>query len=149
MGTYFNLGNASFKQAVRSRIQECVELLELSHDAYTSLLKYNDENSLSCAITMAYFTAPACYNVIRELPAGKGFADIAMIPRADTKNKPPMIIELKWKSDADTAIKQIKERRYAGALKGFGRELLLVGVSYDKDSTDKKHSCVIETVQMS
>ena len=72
-----------------------------------------------------------------------------MIPRADTKNKPPMIIELKWKSDADTAIKQIKERRYAGALKGFGRELLLVGVSYDKDSTDKKHSCVIETVQMS
>ena len=125
------------------------ELLELSHDAYTSLLKYNDENSLSCAITMAYFTAPAYYNVIRELPAGKGFADIALIPRADTRNKPPMIVELKWNQDADTAIKQIKERRYAGALKGFESEVLLVGVSYDKDSTDKKHSCVIETVQIS
>ena len=120
------------------------ELLELAHETYTSVLKYNDENSLSCAITMAYFTAPAYYNVIRELPSGKGFADIALIPRADSGNKPAMIIELKWKRSADTAIRQIKDRRYTGSLSGYGKEILLVGISYDKDSPDKKHECVIE-----
>ena len=91
---------------------------------------------------MAYFTAPAYYNVIRELPTGKGFADIALIPRADSKNKPAMIIELKYDKDADTAIKQIKEKRYAGNLKGYSDEILLVGVNYDKET--KKHECIIE-----
>jgi len=77
---------------------------------------------------MAYFTAPAYYTIIRALPSGKGFADIALIPRADSGNKPAMIIELKWNMDADTAIKQIKEKRYAGMLKGYGKDVLLVGV---------------------
>jgi len=122
--------------------EKVAELIELSHDAYTSILKYNDENALSCAITMAYFTAPAYYNIIRELPSGKGFADIAMIPRADSKNKPAIIVELKWDKDADTALKQIKEKRYAGALAGYGDKTLLVGVNYDKET--RKHSCEIE-----
>ena len=56
-----------------------------------------------------------------------------------------MIIELKWDKDADTAIRQIKEKRYAGNLKGYGKEVLLVGVNYDKRT--KKHECVIETVK--
>ena len=136
------------------------EILEESHETYTSILNYNDENSLSCAITMAYFTAPAYYNVIRELPAGKGFADIALIPRADSKGKPAMIKELKWNKDADSAIRQIKEKRYAGSLKGYGNEVLLVGVSYNKeaksgsksDDSDavkhKKHECVIESIML-
>ena len=126
--------------------EKVAELLELSHDTYTSILKYNDENALSCAITMAYFTAPAYYTVVRELPSGKGFADIALIPRADSGNKPAMIIELKYDKTADTAIRQIKEKKYAGALKGYGEEVTLVGVSYDRES--KKHECVIEKVRV-
>ena len=124
--------------------EKVAELVELAHEAYTSVLKYNDENSLSCAVTMAYFTAPAYYNVIRELPSGKGFADIALIPRADAGRRPAMIIELKWDKSADTAIKQIKERRYTGKLAGYDKEILLVGISYNKDNPDKRHECVIE-----
>ena len=127
---------------IKGESDKVAELLELSHDTYTSILKYNDENALSCAITMAYFTAPAYYTVIRELPTGKGFADIALIPRADSGNKPAMIIELKWDKNADTAIRQIKEKRYTGKLKGYGKEILLVGVNYDKES--RKHECIIE-----
>lgn len=55
------------------------ENTELAHETYSSALKYNDENALSCVVTMAYFTAPAYYNVIRELPSGKGFADFAFV----------------------------------------------------------------------
>ena len=131
---------------VDGKQERVAELLEQSHDAYTSKLKYNDENSLSCAVTMAYFTAPAYYNVIRELPTGKGFADIVMLPRKDSMDMPAILVELKWNQSADTAIRQIKDRRYAGALKGWNDEVLLVGISYDKDSTDKKHTCVIESM---
>ena len=121
------------------------EYIEIAHETYTSVLKYNDENALSCAITMAYFTAPAYYNVVRELPSGKGFADIVMIPRQDSGDKPPMIIELKYDKDADTAIKQIKEKRYAGNVKGYS-DVLLVGVNYDKKS--RKHECSIEKMDI-
>lgn len=120
------------------------ELVELAHEAYTSILKYNDENSLSCALTMAYFTAPAYYNIIRELPSGKGYADFAFIPRKNAGERPAMILELKWDKSADSAIKQIIEKRYAGKLAGYGDKILLVGINYDKDSKDKKHECVIE-----
>lgn len=125
--------------------ERVAELVELAHETYTSILKYNDENSLSCAMTMAYFTAPAYYNVVREFPFGKGFADLVMIPRADSMDMPAMVIELKWNQDADTAIRQIKERRYTGQMAGFDGKILLVEISYDKE--DKKHSCVIEMVQ--
>ena len=129
---------------IRGDSSKVAELLELSHETYTSVLEYNNENSLSCAITMAYFTAPAYYNVVRELPTGKGFADIVLIPRSDSGNKPAMIIELKWNKDADTAIKQIKEKRYTGNLRGYSKEILLVGVSYDKET--RKHECIIECI---
>ena len=62
-------------------------------------------------------------------------------------NRPAMVIELKWDKSADTALRQIKDRRYAGALAGYAKEVLLVGISYDKDSADKKHSCVIEKLE--
>ena len=69
------------------------ELIELAHDTYTSILKYNDENSLSCVLTMAYFTAPAYYNIVREFPSGKGFADLVFLPRANAGKRPAMVVE--------------------------------------------------------
>ncbi|MCD8106288.1 MAG: ATP-binding protein [Lachnospiraceae bacterium] len=120
--------------------------LELVHAECTSVLKYNDENSLACAIYIAYYTARNHYLIIRELPAGKGFADYAFIPRRGS-DKPAMIVELKYDKNADTAINQIHDNRYDGALKDSFGNLLLVGISYDKKSkgrTSKTHSCVIE-----
>ena len=118
------------------------EFIEIAHESYASVFKYNDENSLSCVLTMAYFTAPAYYNIIREMPAGKGFADMVLIPRKDSGNRPAMVIELKWDKSADTAIRQIREKRYAGVLKDYAEKILLVGINYDKET--KKHECVID-----
>ena len=121
------------------------EIIEQAHDTYTSVLKYNDENSLSCVLTMAYFTAPAYYNIVREMLSGKGFADFTFIPRANAGWRPAMVVELKYNQSADTAIKQIKEKRYQGVLSGYGDKILLVGINYDVDGEDKKHhTCVIE-----
>ena len=120
------------------------EIIELAHETYTSVLKYNDENSLSCVLTMAYFTAPAYYNIVREFPGGKGFADFVFIPRSNAGWRPAMVVELKYNQSADTAIKQIREKRYHGALAGYSDKIMLVGVNYDADGSDKKHTCVIE-----
>ena len=39
----------------------------------------------------------------------------------------------------ETAIQQIKDRHYPDALKDFEGDILLVGISYDKDDEDKHH----------
>ena len=136
-------------ETIDGNAERVAELIELAHDTYTSVLKYNDENSLSCVLTMAYFTAPGYYNIIREMPAGKGFADFVFIPRANAGFRPAMVVELKYNKSADTAIKQIKEKRYHGALSGYSDKILLVGISYDADGKDKKHhTCVIEEVMI-
>ncbi|MCC8066168.1 MAG: ATP-binding protein [Clostridiales bacterium] len=125
------------------------EALELAHETCTSSLEYNDENSLSCAILLAYYTAKNEYEIFRELPTGKGFADYAFIPRKGV-DKPPMIIELKYNKSADSAIRQIHDNRYAGKLAGFGGKVLLVGVNYDKDAKGeerKHHTCIIATME--
>ena len=127
--------------------EKVAEIVELAHETYTSILKYNDENSLSCVLTMAYFTASAYYNIVRELPAGKGFADLVFIPRANAGGRPAMVIELKYNKSADSAIKQIKDRRYQGALAGYSDKIVLVGIDYSDNKDDKhKHSCVIERI---
>ena len=127
--------------------EKVAEIIELAHEAYTSILKYNDENSLSCVLTMAYFTAPAYYNIIRKMPSGKGFADMAFIPRANAGNRPAIIVELKYNKTADTALKQIKENHYHGVLSDYQGKILLVGINYDTDGEEKKHhTCVIETL---
>lgn len=110
-----------------------------------SILQYNDENSLSCTINLAFYFAREYYTIIRELPTGKGFADVCMIPKRQHFEKPAIVIELKWDKSATGALEQIRERQYTNALKDYQGDLLLVGINYNK--TTKKHECVIETIQ--
>lgn len=107
------------------------EGIEKVHDANSSILNYNDENSLSCAITLAYYNAINEYTLIRELPTGKGFADIVFLPRKYS-DKPAMIVELKWDKDANGAISQIRDKQYMKALEEYRGNLLLVGINYSK-----------------
>ena len=125
--------------------EKVAELIEIAHDTYTSVLKYNDENSLSCVLTMAYFTAPGYYNIVREMPAMKGFADFVFMPRANAGKRPAMVVELKYNQSADSAITQIKEKRYHGVLEGYSDKILLVGINYDAEGKENKHhTCIIE-----
>lgn len=107
-----------------------------------SILEYNDENSLSCAVNLAFYFAREYYTIIREMPGGRGFADICMIPRKIHLDKPAVMIELKWDKSAEGAIQQIKNKEYIDALKDYQGDLLLAGINYDKKT--KKHSCIIE-----
>jgi hypothetical protein len=131
---------AGDEEEVARRIDEC-------HMQNTSILKYNDENSLASCITLAYYTARKEYVIIREMPSGYGFADMVFVPKPGV-DKPAMIVELKWYAKCETAIDQIKQRKYIQALDGYKGEVVLVGISYEKNGEDaKKHRCVIERVE--
>ena len=124
---------------------ETVEkLLDAAHMENTSILTYNDENSLSCVISIAYYSAMKEYTMIRELPSGKGFADIVFLPKRFS-DKPAMVVELKCDDSADSALAQIREKHYADSLKEYKGNLLLVGINYDKRT--KKHDCMIEKIE--
>lgn len=115
--------------------------MEIIHQDETSILSYNGEESLACAISIAYYYAQNDYIIHRELASGKGFADLVFIPRRHV-NRPAMIIELKYDKDAATAISQIHRKEYQGKVLEYTDNLLLVGINYDRNS--KKHTCVIE-----
>ncbi len=135
------------EDTLRCNAEGVAEGLDRAHTEVASILTYNDENSLGCAIGLAYYSARKDYKMIRELPAGRGFADVVFLP-LPFSNKPALVVELKYDKSADTALRQIKDRRYAQALEGYVGEVVLVGVNYDRDSKDKPHSCVIERVQI-
>ena len=108
----------------------------------TSHIQYNDENALSYTISLAFYSARQKYKVFRELPTGKGFADLVFLPRIIYPDLPALVVELKWDKAADTAIRQIKERCYAKALEDYIGSILAVGINYDKET--RKHECIIE-----
>ena len=121
------------------------DMVEEAHSRYTSIIEYNDENALSCVISMAYYGALKYYYLpVREMPAGRGFADLVFLPKRECPEMPAMLIELKWDQTADSAIKQIKERKYTEALEVYDGDILLIGLNYSKKRT--RHECVIEKV---
>lgn len=110
------------------------------HRENTSVLKYNDENSLACVICLAYYAAREKYEMWRELPAGEGFADMVFLPRKNV-NLPAILVELKRDKSAGAAIEQIERKHYPDKLKKYSGEIFLVGINYD--SKEKIHTCEI------
>ena len=136
--------NTLLKATLAQDEQAVAAALDAIHMEHTSVLSYNNELSLSCVITLAYYSARKDYTLIREFPTGKGFADIVFLPRHHT-DLPAIIVELKWNRSAEGAIQQTKEREYVTSLRDYRGNILLVGINYDKSS--KTHSCIIERVK--
>ena len=132
-------------EAVLDNETEAVsEILEKIHNQYTSVIEYNDENSLSSVLTIAFLgTLDYYFKPVRELPTGRGFADFVYIPKpVYREDYPALVVELKWNKSAQTALQQIKEKRYAESLQDYAGKILLVGINYDKKT--KEHTCSIE-----
>lgn len=119
------------------------EALDESHIHVTSNRSYNNEDALQSAIYLAYIYALNEYTILREMTTGKGFADVVFIPFVP--ERPAMIIELKRNDTVDSAVEQIKEKRYFDSLEKYQGDLLFVGINYDEK--DKTHTCQIEKYQ--
>ena len=119
-------------------------VIEKIHMQYTSAIRYNDENSLSSVLTIAYLSSMKYYfTPIREFPAGRGFADFVYLPKPEYINiYPALLIELKWNKNVQTALEQIKKNLYPESLLSYTGDVFIVGITYDKK--DKTHKCKIE-----
>lgn len=110
-----------------------------------SPLYYNNEQALRSVVKRAYFSYGDEYVMFEELPAGAGCADIVYLPKKESM-LPALVVELKWNQSAESALEQIRDRRYPEAVKGFGGNILLVGITYDREAPagKRKHQCRIE-----
>ena len=132
-------------QAIWQKYPEKVaEGIEQAHFE-TAHIQSNDENALSYTISLALYAARNFYTVYRELPTGKGLADMVFLPRRQFPDKPALVVELKWNHSAEGALAQIKEKQYCKSLEDYRGNILLVGVNYDK--VTREHTCVIEEAE--
>ena len=150
MNNWSHVANAieKSKQLLRSTLacnEEAVARgVDAAHDENTSILSYNDENSLACVLSIAYYYASNDYIIHREFATGKGFADLVLIPRKNV-DSPAIIIELKYDKTVDTAIEQIKRKQYPTKVAQYTDNLLLAGITYNRDT--KQHECRIEKLK--
>ena len=124
--------------------EEVALRIEKIHTEFTSSIQYHDENSLSSVLAIAYLGAMQYYfKPVRELPTERGFADFVFIPKPEYRSYYPAIIaELKWNKNAQTALNQIKDRKYPSSVLNYTGEILMVRINYDRKS--KEHRCIIE-----
>ena len=122
--------------------EEVARGVDTAHDENTSILSYNNENSLACVLAIAFYYAKNDYTFHRELPTGKGFADLVLMPRKNV-DKPAILLELKYDHSANAAIDQIHKNNYNGKVAQYGGEVILVGINYDRKT--KQHKCHIES----
>ena len=127
--------------------QAVAEKVEKIHKEYVSAIQYNNENSLSSVLTIAYLSTMQYYfKPVRELPTGRGFADFVYVPKPEYKNDyPALIVELKWNQSAQTALQQIREKQYPASILDYTGDILLIGINYNKKT--KSHECIIEEYQ--
>ena len=130
---------------VQGNAQAVAAQIEKIHAEETAPLFYHNEQSLRSVIKLAYFSYKDYYLKFEELPSGDGYADIVYLPKK-LSPLPALVVELKWNLTARGAIAQIKDKRYPEALSGYGGDILLVGISYDKGAKGlkRRHACVIE-----
>ena len=129
---------------IHGKEEAVADQIEKIHEEEAPLY-YNNEQALRSVIKRAYFSYGNEYLMFEELPAGSGYADIVYFPKRGSI-LPALIVELKWNQSADGAIAQIKNRRYPEAVKEYGGEILLVGISYNREAPagERKHQCRIE-----
>lgn len=134
--------NQMLEATLRKDTETVEKLIQEAHDINIPAIKYNDENSLACVVTLAYLSARTKYTIVREMEAGTGKADFIFYP--NDKSKTAFILELKKNSSPDVALKQIRDKRYATALKDYTGKKLAVGISYDEKL--KNHKAKIEEI---
>ena len=118
--------------------------VEQAHADVASIIAYNHEEDLACTLRLAFYSAMRRWKLVREAPAGKGYADLLMVPLKSSGAIPGVVVELKWGHSPTEALAQMRERNYVAAFRGTAAQdnVLLCAITYDPKA--KRHSCAIE-----
>lgn len=130
------------KATVNGDTDTIKSILHDIHNSEIPILQYNDENSLSCVLTLAYLAARDTYRIERKEKSGKGYADFTFHPRR--KNDTAFIVELKKDESPEVAINQTKKKEYVEKFKRENNNHSILAVAICYDSKIKEHYCKIE-----
>ena len=111
-----------------------------AHDAACAPIHYNGEQALRAVVKAALVAAADDWACVDELPSGRGYADVAYLPRRGS-GRPALLVELKWDDPVRAAVDQVLDRDYPQVLRDLDVPVLLVAVTYD--SKTKEHTCRI------
>ena len=111
-----------------------------AHDAACAPIHYNNEQALRAVVKAALVAAVDDWACVDELPSGRGYADVAYLPRAGS-GRPALLVELKWDQPVSAAVDQVLSRDYPQVLRDLGVPILVVAVTYDAKT--KEHTCRI------
>ena len=139
-----SLSQKLLDDTINLRKEKIAKAFDDYHFEASSILEFNDENLMRCAITLAYYAAKPFYKIFHELPTGKGFADMVFIPLPNS-SRPAIVVELKYDKTADSAINQIKRKNYPKSLQGFSKRIVLCGINYNKETS--KHEVEMEVIE--
>jgi hypothetical protein len=115
--------------------------IEKIHNQFSTPLFYNNEQALRSVVKLSYLANIDYYELLEEVPSGKGFVDLVYVPKTGVA-LPVLLIELKMTTSCDTAMEQILKNEYQTKLASLGNELLCVAISYDPKT--KVHQCSIK-----
>ena len=126
-----------------------IEMLSGDAVPVNSLTFQNDMVNLKCrddVVTLLIHLGYLAYNSgkkIAFIPNEEVRQEFVYVPKLEyVTSYPVLVVELKWKKSVQTAIQQIREKKYPESLLQYTGDILIVGINYDKDS--KKHECLIE-----
>jgi len=120
---------------LKCETDKVAELIEEAHNE-ADKKTYNNEKSLKYSIKLAYYSAIINYTILNKVNSGKGYADVIYLNSA-------FIIELKYMNSPKSGMNQIIKRNYSSRLTHYKDNLLLVAINYNKESKNKKRSCII------
>ncbi|MCD7763624.1 MAG: ATP-binding protein [Lachnospiraceae bacterium] len=152
LGYIYDLANASSRMllaTLKGDTKTMEEILQFAHDTEIPLLDYNNETELTAIVNLVYLAARDTYYVERENKAGEGYVDFIFYP--ERPGDDGIILELKVDDTPETAIQQIKDKKYVLKFQGKMAEkkrhagrVLMVGIGYDKKKKD--HHCKVEVL---
>ena len=123
MGIYINTGNIGFQRVRNS--------------------EYVDKSRLITVVNSTLFTERCFTCVTRCRRFGKSMAAKMLCAYYDHScDSRQLFADLQFNQDADAAIAQIKRKQYPAKVAQYADRLLLVGISYNRQT--KTHDCLIE-----
>ena len=118
--------------------------LDYNHQLFSTMYSKNTEGVLQTIVLLSYFNCNDFYYIMKEPSVSTGRADLVFVPKDRTRI--PMIVELKVNSTVDTALNQIKDKKYVNLFDGYHGKVLFAGITYD--SKTLTHDSTIEYIEI-
>jgi hypothetical protein len=146
MDIYNPISNSKkmYEETIKGNLEFINETLDKNHLSLARPFNKNKEDILGVIVQISYYYAKQFYNVKKEDTSILVRADISFIPYDNCHI--PMFVELKVDDEPQSAINQIKERKYYNSLGDYHGDVLLLGITYNDKTLN--HDSKIEIIKI-